>query len=266
MLLSLTEHPVIGHRGNAAHAPENTLTSLCQAIAAGADAVEFDVRLTRDGHVVLHHDPTVDRTSDGTGAVRDKTLAELCMLDYGYRFTTDGGATYPWRGRRVRVATLTEALETLPFAPFVLEVKAPEASAETLRLLRHLGARARCIVGSFDLRALAPFRAAGFATGAARAEAVRLLWRAARPGGPAALPFQALVIPPAFRGLPLPLGRLARMARAGGAPTHVWTVDDPAQAQRLWASGVQGIISNDPAAMLTAAGRGQTMTGRPPTL
>ena len=266
MLLSLSERPVIAHRGNSVRAPENTLESLRQGLALGADAVEFDVRLTRDGQVVVHHDPTIDRTSDGTGAVRDTTLAELRMRDYGFRYTRDGGATHPWRGRRIGIATLAEVLELLPFAPFVLEVKAPDAAAETLRLLHYHGARARCIVGSFHLAALAPFRAAGFATGAARAEVVQLLLRAARPGGPARVPFQALLITPRFRGLPLPVRRLARMARAAGVPTHVWTVDDAAQARRLWAHGVQGMISNDPAAIVAAAGRApEAMTGRPPT-
>lgn len=266
MLLSLTERPVIAHRGNSAHAPENTLESLRQGLALGADAVEFDVRLTRDGQVVVHHDPTMDRTSNGAGAVRDTTLAELRLRDYGFRFTRDGGATHPWRGRRIGIATLAEVLETLPFAPFVLEVKTPEASAETLRLLQHHGARDRCVVGSFHLAALTPFRAAGFATGAARAEVLRLLLRAARPGRPARVPFQALIVPPRFRGLPLPVPRLASMARAAGVPTHVWTVDDPARARHLWAHGVQGMISNDPAAILAAAGRTpEPMPGRPPT-
>ncbi|MBI1810144.1 MAG: glycerophosphodiester phosphodiesterase [Gemmatimonadetes bacterium] len=255
MLLSLSEYPVIAHRGNSAHAPEDTLESLRQGLALGADAAEFDVRLTRDGHVVLHHDPAVDRTSDGRGEVRAKSLAELSALDFGYRFTRDGGATYPWRGRGIRIVTLEDVLETFPFERFVLEVKSPEASAETLRLLARHNARQRCIVGSFDLAALAPFRAAGFATGAAREEVVRLLLRSALPGVVRQVPFQALLITPNFRGLPLPVVRFARMVRAAGVPTNVWTVDDPRQAQRLWAGGVQGILSNDPAAILRAAGR-----------
>jgi len=262
VLLSLNARPVIAHRGNAAHAPENTLESLRQGLALGAHAVEFDVRLTRDGHAVLHHDATVDRTSDGTGAVRALTLAELRGLDFGHRFTRDGGATFPWRGKGVRIVTLDDVLDAFPFDPFILEVKTAEAAAETLRVLQAHHARDRCIVGGFDLAAIVPFRRAGFATGAARREVAALLLRAGLPGGPRQVGYQALIVTPNFRGLPLPVCRFARMVRPLGVPTHIWTVDDPPTALRLWAGGVQGIISNDPGAVLGAAG---PMPGGRPT-
>src|SRR3990167_4313755 len=95
-LLDPTQRLVIAHRGNSMHAPEDTLESLRQGMALGADGLEFDVRLSADGVPVVIHDPTLDRTTDGSGPVAACTLAELRALDAGYRFTRDGGRTYPY--------------------------------------------------------------------------------------------------------------------------------------------------------------------------
>ena len=75
---------VIAHRGDSAHRPENTLASFASALEVGAELVEFDVQLTRDGHVVVIHDPTLDRTTTGRGDVRDLTLAEVRAVSAGY--------------------------------------------------------------------------------------------------------------------------------------------------------------------------------------
>ncbi|MDQ6611368.1 MAG: glycerophosphodiester phosphodiesterase, partial [Gemmatimonadota bacterium] len=103
ILLDISAHPVIGHRGNRAHAPENTLESLGQAIALGVDAVEFDLRVTRDGKLVVMHDPTLERTTSGAGLVNAHTLHELQQFDAGANFTRDAGRTFPWRNRAVTV-------------------------------------------------------------------------------------------------------------------------------------------------------------------
>src|ERR1035437_496086 len=96
VLLCLAAKLVIAHRGNSACFPENTLESFRQGMALGVDALEFDVRLSRDGQAVVIHDPTLERTTDGTGAVSARTLEELRRLDLRYRFTVDGGATFPF--------------------------------------------------------------------------------------------------------------------------------------------------------------------------
>ena len=103
----------IGHRGAAGVAPENTLPGLRHAVEVGADAVEFDLQVTRDDRLVLLHDPTVDRTTDGSGEVEDLTLQEVRGLDAGHAFTPDRGASFPHRGRGVGIPTLEEALEAL---------------------------------------------------------------------------------------------------------------------------------------------------------
>jgi glycerophosphoryl diester phosphodiesterase len=90
ILLDPRARPVIGHRGNRAHAPENTLESLREAVALGVDAVEFDLRVSRDGSLVVMHDETLDRTTNGSGPVALRTVTELKGLVAGAGFTTDG--------------------------------------------------------------------------------------------------------------------------------------------------------------------------------
>ncbi len=241
---------VIGHRGNRAWAPENTLVSFREAVALGVDALEFDLRVSRDGGLVVMHDETLDRTTDGRGPVASLTAAELGRLDAGARFTRDGGLTFPWRGRGARISTFDEVIESLPAdLPCIIELKSP-ASTELLRaaVARHRIAH-RIIVAGFDAAATRPLRGAGFALGASTPDVVRLLWPALAGRRVESLPFQALCIPPRWHGIPVPIAALARAARGSGCVTHVWTINDPAHALRLWSAGVQGIISDDPASM-----------------
>src|SRR5687767_2254684 len=111
-LLDPDRRPIIGHRGNAAHAPENTMESFRQALAAGAECVELDVHLSGDGAAVVIHDPTLDRTTDATGAVHALPLSRIQAADAGARFTRDGHA-FPYRHRGLRVPTLEEVLRDL---------------------------------------------------------------------------------------------------------------------------------------------------------
>src|SRR5262245_19840849 len=110
ILIDPAARPVIAHRGDSAHFPENTIPSFDRAVELGADAIEFDLRVSRDGEVVIIHDPTVDRTTNGTGPVSSLTLAELRALDAGARFTTDGGKSIPFRGRGLTIPTFDEML------------------------------------------------------------------------------------------------------------------------------------------------------------
>ncbi len=262
LLVDPQARPVVAHRGNSAFFPENTVESLLQGIDLGADGVEFDVRLTRDGKPVVIHDATVDRTTEGSGPVERFTLAELQGLDAGYRFTRDGGRTFPWRGRGLHIPSLDEALDAIGTTSAIIEIKTHTASAEARRVLDRHGAARRVLIGSFSAEALAPFRGTAFATGASRADTVRLIL-ASLGGGVDRLPYDALCIPPSWHGLPIPVLRLARAGRQGGALTHVWTIDDPTRARALWDGGVNGILSNDPAAILAAAGRSKNPTSLP---
>ena len=244
---------VIGHRGNRAHAPENTLESLGEAVALGVDAVEFDLRVSRDGMLVVMHDEALDRTTDSSGPVAMRSVAELKTLDAGAQFTRDGGRTFPWRGRGVKVPTFDEVVETLPRdLPCIIELKTPAAAGPVrAAILRH-GMAHRVIVAGFDPGSTRPLRGAGFALGASTPDVVRLVLPAllglrARPRH-----FQALCIPPRWHGIAVPIAALARALRGSGVVTHVWTINDPAWARDLWQAGVQGIISDDPGLILAA--------------
>ena len=256
ILLDPTAHPVIGHRGNRAFAPENTLESLTEAVALGADAVEFDVQLSRDGVLLLMHDLTIDRTTSGTGPVASHTFASLRTHDAGARFTADHGSTFPWRNRGVVIPSFDEVVEALPRTlPMIVELKTPAASAALHAAIVRHGLQQRVIVAGFQPASTKPLRGQGFALGASTPDVARLLLPAVL-GRPMVAPwYQALCIPPTHHGIPLPIGAFARTAREVNVVTHIWTVNDPLKALRLWRQGVQGIITDDPAAILAARSR-----------
>lgn len=246
VLIDAGRRIVIAHRGGAGRAPENTLVALAGARALGAEAVEFDVRLSRDGEVVVIHDPTVDRTTSGTGRVSDMTAAALGRLDAGARFTGDAGRSFPFRGRGIGVPRLDDALAALADMPLLIEIKEPEALRPTVALLERHGAMDRSVVASSHHAGVAPARGGGLRTGASTRDAFGLLLSVA---GPAAVAFDALCIPPRHYGIPLPMRMLVVRARRAGAVTHVWTVNDVAEARRLWEIGVSGIITDVPDVM-----------------
>jgi glycerophosphoryl diester phosphodiesterase len=245
-LLDLEARPIIAHRGASAYAPENTLPAFELAVEQGADAFELDVRLTRDGAAVVIHDDTLDRTTDLSGPVRARTLAELRLADAGHRLSPDGGHTFPFRHQDVRIPTLAEVLWAFPAMPVMVEVKEPEVQEAVRRVLLEGDAVERCVVASEHLGALELFRQEPFACAAAGPE-ISALYRGAllrRP--PRECGYRLLSVPLRWHGLPVPTRAFVRAARALGAPVHVWTVNDAATARRLWARGVAGIVTNVP--------------------
>lgn len=254
ILLDVAAHPVIGHRGAAARAPENTRASFDVALAAGADALELDVHLSADGEPVVIHDATLDRTTDLQGAVARLSLARIRAADAGARFTRDGGRTFPFRGRGIIVPTLGEVVRAYPDVPLLLEIKTPAAQRAVREVLVAEGAEGRCVVAASEAAALEVFPHPPFLRGASSRDVARLLrcaWLRAEPG---MVPYQLLAIPERQGVLPVATARLVALARRLGCPTHVWTVDDPARAARLWRRGVAGIVTNDPAVIRAARG------------
>jgi glycerophosphoryl diester phosphodiesterase len=247
----------IGHRGAAGDAPENTLPSFERAVAVGAATLESDVHLTRDGHVVIHHDAGVDRTSDGSGLVAEKTLAELRELDAGYRFSPDGGRSHPFRDRGVRIPTLAEAYEAFPEMRFNLEIKAatPGLVERTLQLS---AARAgHTLLAAADPGIMAALREAAarkkvpVAIGASVADVLAFV-RAALDGKPPPPGPMALQVPPDFGGRPLVTARFVEHAHAHELHVHVWTINDPDEIERLLDLGVDGIVSDHPDRVVSA--------------
>ncbi|MBV6522322.1 MAG: Glycerophosphodiester phosphodiesterase [Gemmatimonadaceae bacterium] len=254
-LLSTQSGPlVIAHRGNSAHAPENTIEAFRQAIALGADGIEFDVRLTRDGRAIVMHDPAVDRTTSGTGLVADLTYDRIRTLDAGARFAKPD-APAPYAGRGVYAPLLEDVLDAFPSTPCIIELKTKEAAPEVLRIVRERNAAERCVVGSFVDDALAAFEGTGLALSASTRQLAALLWRGVLRRGILRVPFQCVSTPRSHRFFPLPIAGWTRVLEPLGVPVHVWTIDDPAVARRLWRKGVRGILTNDVPAILAARSR-----------
>lgn len=251
VLLELDRRPVIAHRGGAARAPENTLEAMRLGIADGADGLEFDVRLSADGEVVVIHDATVDRTTDRAGAVERMTLSELRSLDAGFRF--NAGPPDPARKIEYRIPTLDEVLRSFPEIPLIIEIKAPLAASATRRLIEKHAAEDRCLVDSFSSAALTVFRGSRIARGAGRSAVAAMLAKWCT-GARSPVPdyVSALCIPPIYYGAPLPVKRLAQIMRAAGKPVHIWTVNQVDEARAMWKLGASGIITDDVPAILLA--------------
>lgn len=211
------------------------MLSFREAVAAGADALEFDVRLSADGVAVVMHDASVDRTTDGSGLVAALPLQALERLDAGHG---------------ERVPTLDAVLEEFQDVPLIVEVKEVRAAAAVrTAILRHAAA-ARVLVGSFVGRALVPFDAPGFHRSASRRETA-LAWLVSRVRGGLAGRFEAFTVPERHGHRVVVDAAFVAGARRRGRPVHVWTVDDRVQAERLRALGVCGIITNFPDRMRT---------------
>jgi glycerophosphoryl diester phosphodiesterase len=243
---------VIAHRGSSSEAPENTLPAFEAAVRRGADAIELDVRLTADGAPVVLHDATLDRTTERTGPLAAITLAELRLVDAGWRFTPDAGRTHPYRGGEARVPTLGEVLWACPRLNLLVEVKEPTAGEAVRRVLLQDDAAARCVLASEHREALLAFDEPPFIRGASAPEISALYWAALLRRRTAAPGYRMLSVPLRYRGLPVPTSGFVAAARANGCAVHVWTVDSPDTARRLWRRGVSGIVTNAPGTMVEA--------------
>lgn len=245
-LLDLSARPVIAHRGASGSAPENTLPAFELAVRQGADAFELDVRLTRDGVPVVLHDSTLDRTTNFRGPVGALTLAELGKVDAGARFSMDGGRTFPFRGEVARVPTLADVLRGFPEVPIMVEVKEPGAQEAVRRVILEEGAVERCVVASEHHAALQVFREPPFAVAASGGEIGALYRDVLLRRVPATVHYRTLSVPERHRGLRVPTRSFVAAARRLGCPVHVWTINQPSVAQRLWEVGVSGIVTNLP--------------------
>jgi glycerophosphoryl diester phosphodiesterase len=239
------------HRGGARLRPENTLLAFQGAREVGCEFVETDLHLTRDGELVLIHDETVDRTTDGTGRVADLEFEELRRLDAGYRFTR-GQGIHPFRGRGLVIPTLAEALAVHPELRFNIDMK-PRDPAIVGRLVDFIeieGVHERLLVASEHDTLLKRFRDATsgrVATAAGRGEATRF-WLATQVGlsHQLNLHFDALQVPPSLRLLNVVDERLVERAHAAGVQVHVFTINSFAEMRRLLNVGVNGIITDRP--------------------
>jgi glycerophosphoryl diester phosphodiesterase len=250
------ERPLaFAHRGGSGLWPENTLTAFCGALELGCDAIETDLRMTRDGQLVLFHDARLERTTNGRGFLHQLTLGRLKQLDAGYRFSTDG-VVYPYRGGGVRVPTLDEVADLTNDCRLNIEIKPtqPELVAKLWCFIEQRGLHDRTLVAARDDRLLRRFRRLSrgrVATSAGFREAFRF-WGASRVGAAqlCSPDYDALQVPPRYRGLTVVDDRLVRAAHSVGVRVHVWTVDEPAEMRHLLGLGVDGVMSDRPDRLL----------------
>lgn len=239
------------HRGASGTAPENTLAAFERAAEIGVDGFELDVHRSADGEVVVIHDETLDRTTDGEGRVAERTLAELKELDAGYRFSPDGGESHPWRGRGVRIPTLREVCDAFPQTALIVEIKQvdPPLEEDLARILQSSGADDRALVFSLRqepvdrMRELDPEQATGFGPEDV-AEFLRRIgserWEGYRPPG------VAFAVPVQWRGTQVVSAPFVEAAHRHGCEAFVWTVNDPSEMHALLDLGVDGLISDHP--------------------
>ncbi|HEX6988149.1 MAG TPA: glycerophosphodiester phosphodiesterase [Bacillota bacterium] len=252
---------VIAHRGASGHAPENTLPAFQLALDMGAHALELDVTLTADGEVVLMHDPTVDRTTDGTGDITTLTLAEVKALDAGYDFTARDGS-HPFRGQGIEVPTLSEVLTAFPDASVLLDVKTEGGlplADRVVEVIRAYDAEDRVMIGAFDGDIMRRIREQlpGVTTSLAEDEGI-LFFALQVPGLHRwyRAPAPALQVPEYSGRIHVLTPRFVAAAHDLGMKVHVWTVNEADDIARFVDMGVDGLITDYPdRALEVLAGR-----------
>ncbi len=232
---------IVAHRGYAAVAPENTLAAIAAAVEAGADACEFDVRVSRDEHIVLIHDEDLKRTTNGRGKVAEKTLAQLRRLDAG-----------SWKDAKYageRLPTLDGALARLKDSACrpVVEIKVGGIAEEVVAAVRKAGLVNQAVVIAFsrdvvtEVRRIEPDIRCGWLSDekARGTPAEHAAWLAARAAecGTDLIDLDHRILS----------AELVAELRRRGLEVWTWTVDDPRRAADLARWGVRAITTNDPA-------------------
>ena len=274
-----TDNPWLGrrvlafaHQGGAREAPSSTIFALARAAAVGADALELDVHRSADDHLVVCHDATVDRTTDGTGRIADLTLEQLQALDNAHWWRPGevvdheaDPADRPLRGRAPQerslgIATLAEVLAAFPAVLLNLDIKqtAPDVVPYEAQLAEELVAAGRLddvIVASFSDASLDAFKAQGTGIGTSCGPRdVLALAQALAAGEP--IPEQvrthvAIQVPPRFAGADVVTAAAVHAAHDAGIAVHVWTIDDEVEMRRLIELGVDGVMSDRPSVLVS---------------
>lgn len=244
----------IAHRGGGKLAPEETLVAYQGAIAVGADVVECDVHSTLDDVLVCMHDDTVDRTTSGTGKIHAMTLQELRALDAGYKFTPDGGKTFPFRGQGHQVATLDEFLEVFPTGGYAIEIKqaTPPIGPQVVQAIVQHGALDQTVLVSFSDQTVAEVRALEprLTTGLALGEMLALSVLTDAEEATYVAPGQVIQAPTNQ----MDPARLVARAHRLDLKVQFWTINDAAEMKSLVGLGADGVFTDDPGKLAEVLG------------
>lgn len=250
---------IIAHRGGSLEYPENTLLAFEQALTIWPAAIiELDVHRSKDGKIVVFHDDALDRVTDGRGMIWQTPYQELQKLDAAYRFTRDGGKTFPHRAKGVRIPLLSEVLEKLPNARISIEFKHPTPffGHDVIDIVRKAGAQDRVVLAGSDhhnlvqTSKLAPEMCSGFSG----KEILRtLIWSTMGISKLCPSRGQVLQVPVRHRGIPVATASFIKRAHIRGLHVHVWTINDEATMRQLIENGADGIVTDAPSLLLRVA-------------
>jgi glycerophosphoryl diester phosphodiesterase len=240
----------IAHRGGNVLAPEATLAAFRSAVELGVDVLEMDLRGTSDGGVIVMHDQTVDRTTNGTGRIEDLTLAEIRALDAGYDYTPDGGKTFPFRGQGLQVPTFEEVLATFPdqYMNPEIKIEGPSIVSQVVDTLERYDMKDKVLVASFDNAIIAEFRAAApdVLTSYSLGEGIAFYSLTPEQEETYVPPAEFLQVPPTLESITVLTPEFLARARRFGIRIHVWDVDDADEMNEIIDLDVDGLIVDDP--------------------
>lgn len=238
---------LVAHRGGSRLAPENTMAAFESAVRDwGADMLELDVRLSKDGVVMVIHDDSVDRTTNGAGLVSTYTAQELKQLDAGHHFLNlEGDPSF--RDKGVTIPTLNELLEALPAVWLNIEAKEAQVAGPLVEVIRSHGAEYRVLVAAEYEKNRIDARGYEGPWGASTRDCM-LFWVLHRlPGGAVYTPgVDAFQVPESWHSFRMLTPRLIEEAHRRNIPVHVWTVDDQDDMRRLLSWGVDAIQTDRP--------------------
>lgn len=259
----VTRPLVIAHQGGDGIWPGDTMYAFEKAVEIGADVLEMDAHITKDGHIVLMHDETVDDTTDGTGLIEEMALDDLKQLDAAYEWSNDGGQTFPYRGQGIQVPTLDELFQKFPQMRYVIEIKLTKNPIDQplCDLIRQHGMQDKVVVASFHDEAMQNFRATcpEVATSASRGEVTKfvILGKVFLSGlvRPEYQSIQPPFDPEESYNIPIMTKRFIREAHAKNVRVEPWTVNDPELMKQYIEWGVDGIITDRPDLLVEILGK-----------
>lgn len=242
---------VIAHRGFSGAYPENTMLSFEKADELTIDALELDIHASKDGKLVVIHDPTLDRTTNMSGRIVDYSAEELRRADAGYHFDPSHNNTFPFRGQGIKIPFLEELFQRFPNKKFVVEIKQTMPAIEELliALIRKYHMEEKVIIASehFDplarVRTMDPALATNLSAIEAREFYTLFRMRLSAFYKSAG---DALQIPDEYKGQKVVTRSFVKAVHKKGLILHVWTVNDPEEMKQLIDDGVDGIITDYP--------------------
>jgi glycerophosphoryl diester phosphodiesterase len=253
---------VIGHADDSGSGfwPGNTLLYLEGIAEIGVDMLEMDVNMTKDGRIILMHDTTVDRTTNGNGRISDLTLEEIQALEVGVNWSQDDGQTHPFLGQGLQVPTLEEVFQQFPDYPMTIEIKQtqPDMTGPLCDLIREYNMEDKVIIPSFSDETIQNFRqkCSEVATAPASDEVRNFvlfnfvfLSDIIRPD------YQVFQVPVESGGITVITESFIRAAHSRNLQVQVWTINDPDEMQRLIDLEVDGIMTDRPDILLDLLGR-----------